>query len=137
MHLLFQYNFIQYSFGWPIHELPNGNADFRASIHWTNNYPFIEREQWVLIFWKSQLMKHFYSVYVLPPLSNVYGKIFSVGELIASGYASFMNAGTGGTATLRDFTALFHPGPRTWSSVKNSFTVFPSFDSEGCRYSKI
>jgi hypothetical protein len=58
-------------------------------------------------------MKHFYSVYVLPPLSNVYGKIFSIGELIASGYASFMNAGTGGTATLRDFTALFHPEPRT------------------------
>jgi hypothetical protein len=38
-------------------------------------------------------MKYFSTVYVLPPLFNAYGKIFSVGELIASGYASFMASG--------------------------------------------
>lgn len=32
-------------------------------------------------------------VYVLPPLINRYGKMFSVAELIASGFASFDRSG--------------------------------------------
>jgi hypothetical protein len=56
-------------------------------------------------------MKHFHIVYILPPLSNVYGKTFSVGELIASGYANFMSTGIGMT-TLMNSATLFHPGAR-------------------------
>ncbi len=59
-------------------------------------------------------MKHFYTVYVLPPLSNVYGKTFSVGELIASGYASFVSTGIG-MMTFMNTANLFHPGPCKWS----------------------
>ncbi len=47
----------------------------------------------------------------MPPLINVYGKIFSLGELIASGYASFINTGIGMTSN-PDFRTLFRPGPR-------------------------
>ena len=38
-------------------------------------------------------MNHFFIVCGLPSLFSTYGKIFSVGEFIASGYASFMTSG--------------------------------------------
>jgi hypothetical protein len=47
----------------------------------------------------------------MPPLINVYGKIFSLGELIASGYASFIHTGIDMTS-IADFGTLFRPGPR-------------------------
>ena len=53
----------------------------------------------------------FYIAYIIPPLINVYGKIFSIGELIRSGYASFINTGIGMTGN-RDFGTFFRPGPR-------------------------
>lgn len=33
-------------------------------------------------------------VYIIPPLVNAYGKLYSVAELIASGYASLVSAGS-------------------------------------------
>jgi hypothetical protein len=53
----------------------------------------------------------FYVVFVIPPLINAYGRPFPLGELIASGYASFINTGIG-TAGIADFTNFFRPGPR-------------------------
>jgi hypothetical protein len=52
----------------------------------------------------------FYVVYVIPPLINVYGRTFPLGELIASGYASFINTGISMTG-ITDFTNFFRPGP--------------------------
>ena len=135
IYLLFNITSNQYSFNWSIHEFLVNNANLCASIYWTNNYSFIKRKQWVFIFWKPQAMKHFYIVYILPPLINVYGKIFSIGEIIASGYATFFSTGIGMT-TFVDFTKFFHPVPCKWFSPKNSFTIFSSLDSVGSGYAK-
>jgi len=56
-------------------------------------------------------MKYVSTVYILPPLFNMYGQIFSIGELMASGYASFMSTGIAMTNRV-DIATLFHPGLR-------------------------
>jgi len=59
---------------------------------------------------KKILFNEYFSiVYVIPPMFNAYGRIFSVGELIASGYASFTSSGFGMTTPI-DIAALFHSG---------------------------
>jgi hypothetical protein len=35
----------------------------------------------------------FFTVYILPPLINFYGKLYSVAELVAYGYATFQTNG--------------------------------------------
>lgn len=59
---------------------------------------------------------------------NAYGQVFSIGELIASGYASFMSTGIG-MSSLVNIVALFHPGPGKSSSSKHSFKTVLLFNS--------
>jgi hypothetical protein len=49
-------------------------------------------------------------VYILPPLINAYGKVFSVAELIASGYVSLVS--TSGIMPTIDIRTLYRPVPR-------------------------
>ncbi|UJR18049.1 hypothetical protein I4U23_004950 [Adineta vaga] len=49
-------------------------------------------------------------VYILPPLVNNYGKLFSVAELIASGYASLVSSGVSPTGPI-NMVPFFQPTP--------------------------
>jgi hypothetical protein len=42
---------------------------------------------------KTIIPLQFFVVYILPPLVNAYGKVFSVAELVAYGYATFLSNG--------------------------------------------
>ena len=50
-------------------------------------------------------------VYILPPLINFYGKMFSVAELIMSGYASLVSSGIQPTGPI-NMMPYFQPIPR-------------------------
>ncbi|CAF1422289.1 unnamed protein product [Adineta ricciae] len=49
-------------------------------------------------------------VYILPPLVNTYGQLFSVAELIASGYASLVSSGSLPTGPI-NMLPFFNPTP--------------------------
>ncbi|UJR11333.1 hypothetical protein I4U23_015514 [Adineta vaga] len=55
-------------------------------------------------------------VYILPPLINMYGKMYSVAELIASGYASLVSSGVPPTSNI-DMFRFFHPQPLFGPSI--------------------
>lgn len=50
-------------------------------------------------------------VYIIPPLINFYGKMFSVAELIASGYASLVSSGVPPAGSF-NMMPFFQPVPR-------------------------
>jgi hypothetical protein len=103
----------------PIFVHPSTGQTIIASLRGSNEYLDFEN----LSQWNISCM-----VYVIPPLINVYGRVISVGELIVSGYASFINTGITMT-TIADFTNFFHLGPRKWSSHKTCLKYFLLLDA--------
>ncbi len=55
-------------------------------------------------------------VYVLPALSNYYGKLFSVAELLAYGYATFLRNG-GRMSSYPNIAYYTHPGACLYSTI--------------------
>lgn len=100
---------IWYSFEQSIYKLPIDNANFYASSHSSNDCFFTKWSQYVSIFWKSHSMKLFFcTVYLFPKFYNAYGQVFSLGELLASGYASFISNSFGMPAFV-DIATVFRP----------------------------
>ncbi|UJR12589.1 hypothetical protein I4U23_016765 [Adineta vaga] len=77
--------------------------------------PFLNFMPWVPIF-ADRLTKQtiIYSpaggVYIIPPLINIYGQLFSVAQLIASGYASLVSSGMSLNGNI-DMLNYFQPQP--------------------------
>jgi len=49
-------------------------------------------------------------VYILPPIINTYGELFSVAQLMSLGYASFVSSGKPPKGPI-DMTSFFYPRP--------------------------
>jgi hypothetical protein len=61
-------------------------------------------------------------VYILPPLINFYGRLISIAELIASGYASLVGTGLPPPAAL-DIAPLVQPTPGRISVRSGTFVI--------------
>ncbi|CAF1084491.1 unnamed protein product, partial [Adineta ricciae] len=55
-------------------------------------------------------------VYIIPPVINMYGQVFSVAQLIASGYASLVSSGSALTGNI-DMLRYFNPIPLIGPSI--------------------
>ena len=73
----------------------------------------------------------FYPVYVMPPLINGNGRLFSIAELIASGYASLSSSGARPRGRI-DMARLFRNSPCQFSNFHSSFalSLSPLCDSD-------
>ncbi|UJR29597.1 hypothetical protein I4U23_010814 [Adineta vaga] len=106
-------------------------ARYNDRRHFPLRGPFLNFMPWVPIF-ADRLTKQtiIYSptgVYILPPLVNSYGQLFSVAQLIASGYASLVSSGSslnGNIDILRYFQSqpLLGPGIPVINPLTGGFT---------------
>ncbi|UJR19093.1 hypothetical protein I4U23_022224 [Adineta vaga] len=76
--------------------------------------PFLNFMPWIPIFadrfTKQTIIFSSSGVYILPPLINTYGQLFSVAQLIASGYASLVSGGSTLNGNI-DMLRYFQPQP--------------------------
>ncbi|CAF0805613.1 unnamed protein product [Adineta steineri] len=94
--------------------------------------PFLSFLPWIPIF-ADRLTKQtiIYSptggVYILPPVINFYGKMFSVAELIVSGYASLVSSGVPPTGPI-NMMSYFQPTPLYGAGIPRFNPLRGSFD---------
>jgi len=65
-------------------------------------------------------------VYILPPVVNFYGRLYSVAELIASGYASLVSTGAPPPPAI-DIAPLVQPGPAVGPGIPTINTATGGF----------
>ncbi|UJR24182.1 hypothetical protein I4U23_027148 [Adineta vaga] len=82
--------------------------------HFPLRGPFLNFMPWIPIFadrlTKQTIVYSPTGVYILPPLINSYGQLFSVAQLIASGYASLVSSGSSPYGNI-DMLRYFQPQP--------------------------
>ncbi|CAF0856154.1 unnamed protein product [Adineta steineri] len=94
--------------------------------------PFLSFLPWIPIF-ADRLTKQtiIYSptggVYILPPVINFYGKMFSVAELIVSGYASLVSSGVPPMGPI-NMMSYFQPTPLYGAGIPRFNPLRGSFD---------
>ncbi|CAF0846905.1 unnamed protein product [Adineta steineri] len=94
--------------------------------------PFLSFLPWIPIF-ADRLTKQtiIYSptggVYIIPPVINFYGKMFSVAELIVSGYASLVSSGVPPTGPI-NMMSYFQPTPLYGAGIPRFNRLRGSFD---------
>ncbi|CAF0770447.1 unnamed protein product [Rotaria sordida] len=67
-------------------------------------------------------------VYILPPVINFYGKVYSIGELIASGYASLVSTGASPPPAV-DVSPLVQTGAVVGSGIPTVNPATGGFDT--------
>ncbi|CAF0820005.1 unnamed protein product [Adineta steineri] len=82
--------------------------------------PFISFMPWIPIFadrlTRQTIIYSSTGIYILPPLINFYGKMFSIAELIMSGYASLVDGGSQPTGPI-NMIPYFQPRPLYGTSI--------------------
>ncbi|CAF1662979.1 unnamed protein product, partial [Adineta ricciae] len=94
--------------------------------------PFLNFMPWVPIFadrfTKQTIIYSPTGLYILPPLVNTYGHLFSVAQLLASGYASLVGSGSSLYGNI-DMLRYFQPLPLLGSGIPTISPITGGFGS--------